>query len=155
MSITRWVAAAFTVVAAAGVVGAAEGTAAAAGGDLYGAIAISFETGRTAYAVNYPTPAEAGRAADAYCGGGPDCSAYVYFVNACGAAAEAPDGSVAWAWGVDLVDAEQSAINSLGLRAPKFPSTGSAFPAPAHILVSACTDPGGPSAPGGHTLPAP
>ncbi|MFE9319619.1 DUF4189 domain-containing protein [Nocardia sp. NPDC052278] len=71
---------------------------------------------------------------------GLDCSAYVYFVNACAAVAEAPDGSLAWAWGVDLADAEQSAVNGLGLRAPKFPSTGLTSPGPAHVALSVCTD---------------
>ncbi|MFI7670506.1 DUF4189 domain-containing protein [Nocardia sp. NPDC049526] len=154
MSVSRWAAVAFTTVSVTALTGAVTGTAHASG-DLYGAIAISFQTGRVAAEVNYAGPAEAGRAADARCGGGPDCSAYVYFVNACGAVAEAPDDSLAWAWGVDLADAEQSAVNGLGLRAPKFPSTGSASPAPAHVVLSICTDRGGPSAPGGRTLPRP
>lgn len=49
----------------------------------------------------------------------------------------------------------QSAINGLGLRAPRFPSLGSASPSAAHIVLSDCTRTGGPSAPGGRTLPKP
>lgn len=150
MSTTRWAAAACTVVAAVGLAGTAE-----ARGDRYGAIAISFQTGRVASAVNVASSREAGRLADLRCGGGRDCSAYVYFVNACGAVAQAPDRSLAWSWGVNRADAEQSAIRSLGLRAPFFPSLGSASPGAAHIVLSECTDKGGPSAPGGRTLPRP
>ncbi|MFI9506516.1 DUF4189 domain-containing protein [Nocardia sp. NPDC052566] len=153
MFISRWAAAAFTMVSAAALTGFAGGVA-DAGVDYYGAIAISFQTGNLGYAVNVTTPAEAGRLADEQCGGGRDCSAYVYFVNACGAVAEAPDGSLAWAWGVNKSDAEQTAINFLGPRAPKFPSLGSATPSAAHVKLSICTaNGGGPSAPGGRTLP--
>ncbi|WP_280255304.1 DUF4189 domain-containing protein [Nocardia wallacei] len=154
ISLSRKATGTVTLLTAAVLVGSGAGTAHAAA-DMHGAIAISFRTGKVASAVNYPSPAEAGRAADANCGGGRDCSAYVYFVNGCGAVAQAPDESIAWAWGVNREDAEQSAINGLGLRAPKFPSSGSASPGAAHIVLSDCTRTGGPSAPGGRTLPRP
>ncbi|MFE3445680.1 DUF4189 domain-containing protein [Nocardia sp. NPDC059180] len=154
MSLSRTATGTFTLLAAAALVGAGAGSAHASA-DMYGAIAISFHTGKVASAVNYPSPSEAGRAADARCGGGRDCSAYVYFVNGCGAVAQAPDGSISWSWGVNRGDAEQSAINGLGLRAPRFPSLGSASPSAAHVVLSDCTEMGGPSAPGGRTLPKP
>ncbi|MBB5915972.1 hypothetical protein BJY24_004884 [Nocardia transvalensis] len=154
MSLSRTATGTFALLTAGVLVGAGAGTAHASA-DQHGAIAISFRTGAVASAVNYPSPAEAGRAADARCGGGRDCSAYVYFVNGCGAVAQAPDDSIAWAWGVNREDAEQSAINGLGLRAPKFPSLGSAVPGAAHIVLSDCTETGGPTAPGGRTLPKP
>ncbi|MFI9506514.1 DUF4189 domain-containing protein [Nocardia sp. NPDC052566] len=151
MSISRWAAVAFAAMSATASTMAAAGTAHAGGGDRYGAIAISFETGELGYAVNLSTAAEVERIAIEQCGR-VDCGVYVNFVNACGAVAVAPDGSLAWTWGVNRADTGRSAVDLLGLRAPKFPNPGSATPGAARVELAVCTVEGGSSTPSGSAV---
>jgi len=93
--------------------------------DYWGAMAISQQTGNTAYAIDYSSAAAAEAAAVEKCSAA-DCQAVVTFANACGAVAQAPDLSWGWGWGPSLSLAESQAIAGT-------PGNG------AHIVNWACT----------------
>lgn len=138
MSLLRKAVLGLAVVATAGASVAGAG-AANANPNAYGAFSLSESSGAVAYALNYASYADAVHAADAKCGHA-DCHNIIQIVNACGAVAQGADGRFAWNWARSKVEAEQSAVNALGLSAPPFPDLGSAMPRAAHVVLSGCTD---------------
>ncbi|MFF0492398.1 DUF4189 domain-containing protein [Nocardia sp. NPDC003482] len=124
-------------VAALATIGAAP--AHAAPGDLYGAMSLSPSSGTVSYAVNYPSQPLADAGANVKCAVY-DCQVVVRFVNACAAVAQGADHRFGWSWAPTKTEAEQAAVDSLGLSAPPFPDLGSAEPRAAQVVLSACTD---------------
>ncbi|MFH5211343.1 DUF4189 domain-containing protein [Antrihabitans spumae] len=126
MKLTNTVARAAAVTAiAAGAVAMAAAPASANSYDNWGAIAISIDTGATAYAIDYGSAGAAESAAVGSCGQY-DCQAVVNFANGCGAVAQAPNGAWGWAYAADRAGAEASAIGAT-------PGAG------ARIITWACT----------------
>ncbi|MGH3869846.1 MAG: DUF4189 domain-containing protein [Pseudonocardiaceae bacterium] len=72
-------------------------------------MAISTQTANTSSAIDYGSAADATNAAVNACGAY-DCRWVVYFVNGCGAVAQARDLSWGWARGGSLYTAESRAI---------------------------------------------
>lgn len=138
MSLLRKAVLGLAVVSTAGLSVVGAGTA-NANPNAYGAFSLSESTGTVAYALNYANYRDAIHAADAKCGHS-DCHNIIQIVNACGAVAQGADGRFAWNWAKSKTEAEQSAVQALGLSAPPFPDLGSAMPRAAHVVLSACTD---------------
>lgn len=101
------------------------GVASANTGDQYGAIATS-SSGRWGYSYNFSSRSKAEAKALKECGD-QDCRIQVWFKNACGAVAKDDNGSLGWAWNVDIDEAKDDAISSCG--------TGTC-----EIVTWACTD---------------
>ncbi|MFB2983791.1 DUF4189 domain-containing protein [Microseira sp. BLCC-F43] len=100
------------------------GGAAFAALDNYGAIATS-DSGAWGYGYNYPTRAQAERAALEECGEA-GCEIQVWFKNACGAVAK--DGTnLGWAWAQSREEAEANAVSECGTGA-------------CQVVTWACTD---------------
>jgi serine/threonine-protein kinase len=90
-------------------------SAAASAEDLYGSIAWSRSTQDKGYAWNYSNRAEAERRAVDECNsvsGSSDCTALVWFRNACGSIAESRDNSAGTGWGSTRALAERYALES-------------------------------------------
>jgi len=88
------------------------GPAAAAAADYYGAIAYSRSSAAHGWAKDHPSREAAERAALAGCRKhAADCSAVLWFKNACGALATGPKGA-GWAWDQRQSAADQGAINA-------------------------------------------
>lgn len=101
--------AAIVTTIAGAVLAAAAGPANADAYDYWGAIAISRQTGNTGYSYNYSSAAAAQAQAVSECGVA-DCQTVVWFVNGCGAVAQATDLSWGWGWGSSLSVAEAYAL---------------------------------------------
>jgi Domain of unknown function (DUF4189) len=93
--------------------------------NYWGAIAVSLQTSNTGASWNYSSAAAADAVALNECGVA-DCQVYVEFANACGAVAQATDGSWGRGWGSSLSIAESYALAN---------TSGSG----AHIMRWACT----------------
>jgi hypothetical protein len=88
------------------------GPAAASAADYYGAIAYSRSSAAHGWAKDHPSREAAERAALAGCRKhAADCSAVLWFKNACGALATGPKGA-GWAWDQTQSVADQGAINA-------------------------------------------
>ena len=80
--------------------------------DYYGAIAYSNKTKAHGWAKDYPARAPAEKAALANCAKhAEDCSAVLWFKNACGSLATGPKGS-GWAWATAQGEADRAALNA-------------------------------------------
>lgn len=81
--------------------------------DYYGAIAVSGNTGRIAWATDYGSYAQAQGAARSRCGSG--CTVLVSFRNACGAVSYSPSRRYyIGRWGTSRPAAESSALAANG-----------------------------------------
>jgi Domain of unknown function (DUF4189) len=80
------------------VLAAATGPANADAYNYWGAIAVSRQTGSTGASWDYSSAAAADTMAISECGVA-DCQVFIEFANACGAVAQATDGSWGWGWG--------------------------------------------------------
>lgn len=88
--------------------------AALANEDNFGAIATS-DSGAWGYGYDYPSRAQAERAALEECGDA-DCRVQVWFKNACGAVAK--DGTnLGWGWAGSRQEAEANAMSECGTGA--------------------------------------
>ncbi|MGV9823960.1 DUF4189 domain-containing protein [Gordonia sp. NPDC003429] len=114
-----------TVAAGAGLAGVSA-PAQALAPNHFGAIAISTDTGNTAYAINYYSPEAARVAAERKCGAA-DCRWVVTMDRSCGAVAQHPV-TLNWgyAYGPTRAAAQQAARNEAGFGA--------------NDIVWACTD---------------
>ncbi|GAB19630.1 hypothetical protein GOEFS_092_00550 [Gordonia effusa NBRC 100432] len=87
---------------------------ASAAPNYYGSIAISVRTGNASYAIDFPSPASAKRAAIRKCGAR-DCQWVVLMHNNCGAAAQQPyTRRWGWAYGPTRNRAVNAARNAAG-----------------------------------------
>ena len=84
--------------------------------DYYGAIAYSNKTKAHGWAKDYPARAPAEKAALVNCAKhADDCSAVLWFKNACGALATGSKGS-GWAWATAQEAADRAALNACAKR---------------------------------------
>jgi len=89
------------------------GGATAAQADNYGAISISPHSGSTGWSHDYSSRWEAEQSSQSNCDQyADDCRVAIWFKNACGAVARAPDGGWGADWGDNRQDAEYAAIQS-------------------------------------------
>jgi hypothetical protein len=85
---------------------------AASAQELFGAIAYSSTTKAHGWSKDYPARSAAEKAALANCAKhAGDCSAVLWFRNACGALATGPKGA-GWAWAHAQEDADRSALSA-------------------------------------------
>lgn len=107
----QWAIATALGVPAAMAVGATQALAV----DYYGAIAYSEATGSHGYSYDYTSqPAAENRAVqecEAYARSG-DCQVLLWFRNACGALATAPNGAYGTGWGINRSIAEGYAVET-------------------------------------------
>jgi serine/threonine-protein kinase len=79
--------------------------------NYFGAIAYSTTSGAYGYSYDYPTRSEAEARAISECRTrGSGCEVVIWYRNACGALATAPNGARGWAWAATRKKAQNSAL---------------------------------------------